>query len=277
LVSIYKQNPWAIYLLVGITYPTIYEAVQMYKTGIEYLEDIGNYVDLVYIWGSVAMCFLHAHYTPYAFISKLCTCVIVTLAIRRTFNFLRIFGAFSPIVTMLNQVIWQLRIFMSFYSILILLFALMFAVTGVGNYNIDGKFKDNFYKPEEEGGEPVLDPGTPGIEYVHIGQLFGYILQTLRVSQGDFDLLGKVSFMERTDAYLFWMVWLLTVVLTWIIFLNFIVAEASAVYEDVAEHLDDYIWQQKTDLCAEAESLTPDYMKLESKFPKFIIIRKVET
>ena len=58
---------------------------------------------------------------------------------------------------------------MSFYAILILLFALMFAVTGLGNYTIEGKFREQYYQPAEDGGEPVLDPETPGIEYVHVG------------------------------------------------------------------------------------------------------------
>ena len=79
----------------------------MYQNGLnEYLSDLGNYVDLVYIFGSIAMTFVHIMYSPYLPISKVIISVIVILAIRRTFNFLRIFSALSPIVTMLNNVIW---------------------------------------------------------------------------------------------------------------------------------------------------------------------------
>ena len=102
-----ETKKFAFVLLAGIIYPLIYETVQMFKTGLfEYLTDLGNYVDLLYIWGSVAMSICHYEYSAYVFGSKVMMSIIVTLAIRRTFNFLRIFEALSPIVTMLFNVIW---------------------------------------------------------------------------------------------------------------------------------------------------------------------------
>lgn len=95
-----------IVLLTLIIYPLLYEIIQMFKGGLgEYAADFGNYFDLIYIFGSFIMAFVHWA-NPYSFASKLLMSVIVTLAIRRTFNFLRIFNALSPIVTMLNNVIW---------------------------------------------------------------------------------------------------------------------------------------------------------------------------
>ena len=94
-------------LLVGIVYPFIYETLQLIRIGPkDYFMDLGNYLDLVYILGSIVMTFVHVTHSPYIFMSKLLMALIVTLAIRRTFNFLRIFSALSPIVTMLNNVIW---------------------------------------------------------------------------------------------------------------------------------------------------------------------------
>ena len=265
-------------LLAGILYPAIYETVQMVKTGFfDYLSDLGNYVDLLSIWGSVAMSICHYEYTPYAFGSKVMMSVIVTLAIRRTFNFLRIFEALSPIVTMLFKVIWQLRIFMTFYFILILLFSLMYGVLGVGNYKLKGTFQDTFYKVDEPGGDLVLDPSAPGIEYIKIGLFFGNIFQVVRISMGDFAVIAAADYLPEAENYLFWVIWLITVVLTCIIFLNFIVAEASASYTEVAEQLENYIQLQRADLCGEAESLWPNAFKRESSYPKYIIIRKVET
>ena len=166
LVDVEKDlGNFSIILLCGILYPAVYETVQMFRNYDTYFEDIGNYVDMIYIWGSIAMSILHMEIGPYAFISKLLMSIVVVLAIRRTFNFLRIFEALSPIVTMLNNVVWELRIFMTFYAILVLLFSLMYGVIGIGNYKIAGKFQDAFYQPEVEGGEPVLDSGAPGVEY----------------------------------------------------------------------------------------------------------------
>lgn len=159
------SNNLSFFLLVGVLYPFLYELVQCNQIGFkDYVTDLGNYVDLVYILGSIAMTFVHIALTPYHFISKLIMAVIVTLAIRRTFNFLRIFSALSPIVTMLTNVIWQLRIFMTFYTILTLLFSLMYGVLGLGNVKLKGKFRDNF-NTAKPGEPPKMDDGAPGSEY----------------------------------------------------------------------------------------------------------------
>jgi hypothetical protein len=73
--------------------------------------------------------------------SKFVMAIVVSVSIRRTFNFLRVFDSLSPIVTMLNNVIWKLRFFLTFYFILVLLFSLMYGVLGVGNYKLDGGFR----------------------------------------------------------------------------------------------------------------------------------------
>jgi len=54
----------------------------------------------------------------------------------KTFFFLRIFPTLAPIVVMLKTVVYDLRIFMFFYLILIFMFCQVFAVLGLGN-NID--------------------------------------------------------------------------------------------------------------------------------------------
>ena len=98
---------YALVLLAGILYPFIYESLQLFQVGpMDYFSDLGNYIDLVYILGSIVMTFIHLTVSPYIFVSKFLMAMIVTLAIRRTFNFLRIFSQLSPIVTMLNNVIW---------------------------------------------------------------------------------------------------------------------------------------------------------------------------
>lgn len=93
---------------------------------------------------------------------------------------------------------------------------------------------------------------------------------------GDFGVIAAADYLTPEENYLFWLVWLLTAVLTCIIFLNFIVAEASASYTEVSEQLENYIQQQRADLVAEAESLIPNSVKSAKRYPKFIISRKVE-
>ena len=124
-----------------------YELVQMYKAGFtDYFGDLGNYVDLVYIFGSLVMTILHMTLQKgaYDWPSKLLMLLVVTLAIRRTFNYLRIFSALSPIVTMINKVVFDLNTFMLFYLILCVLFSLMWGILGLGNPSEEGSFQDDW-------------------------------------------------------------------------------------------------------------------------------------
>ena len=62
-------------------------------------------------------------------------------------------------------------------------------------------------------------------------------MSTLRIAMGDFDF-GAANFLTPAENALYWIIWLMVVVMTCIIFLNFIIAEASASYEKVAAELD---------------------------------------
>ena len=103
-VKIKQKYLKIIVALVG--YPLFYETLQIYREDFaEYWGDTGNYFDWVFIIGSFTMVGQHWN-DPYSFLAKLNMSIVVSLAIRRTFNFLRIFDSLSPIVTMLNNVIW---------------------------------------------------------------------------------------------------------------------------------------------------------------------------
>ena len=42
-------------LILAIIYPTGYEFVQQYKIGMrKYLQDVANYLDIIYCWGGIA-------------------------------------------------------------------------------------------------------------------------------------------------------------------------------------------------------------------------------
>jgi len=276
-----SQNLWAYILLLGILYPTVYETVQMLQIGLaDYWSDVGNLVDCTYIWGSVVMSFLHATENPgpYHWVSKLLMIVVGILAIRRTFNFMRVFTKLSPIVTMLTNVFWRLRIFMTFYVILLLLFSLIFGVIGLGNYNLVGDYRTNFWIQNPQSSDPMdgeLSEDAPTIVYFKIGQMASNFVQTLQLSLGDFSLLGPTIFFQKVENILFWIAWFVVLIITNVIFLNFIVAEASAIYSEVSESLQNYIQQQRADLVAEAESLIPGWAKKSAWFPKYIIIRRL--
>jgi len=68
--------------------------------------------------------------------------IIIFLGLLRTFTFLKIVAALSPIVTMLTNVVYDLRIFLFFYVILTVLFSLLLGIIGLGNRNIEGPFQN---------------------------------------------------------------------------------------------------------------------------------------
>ena len=76
---------------------------------------------------------------------------------------------------------------------------------------------------------------------------------------------------------MYWLYWLLVVILTCIVFLNFIIAEASNSYTEVKNRLNAIINLEKASLIIEAEDMTFDRLKDETMFPKYIIIRQIET
>ena len=75
---------------------------------------------------------------------------------------------------------------------------------------------------------------------------------------------------------MFWLFWLIMVVVASIVFLNFIIAEASASYEKVAGEVDQYILKEQANLIGESEVMTPGFLKSENSYPKYIIIRRVD-
>lgn len=65
-------------------------------------------------------------------------------------------------------------------------------------------------------------------------------------------------------------------ILSNIIFLNFIIAEASASYEKVMERLDGQIMLERANMINECESMAPSSFITKDRFPRYIINRTVE-
>jgi hypothetical protein len=190
--------------------------------------------------------------------------LIVIQVLLKTFFFLRIFPTLAPIVVMLKTVIYDLRIFMLFYFVLIFMFCQVFAILGLGNkinldnYSDEGSGIGRLLAKKGGGGgsskstvgaqEMNADTGVDQLsgasldesakDYNAIGLHFGNFLWTLRVSIGDNSLIEAAKKLEGPENIIFWLLWILVVVTTCIIFLNFIVAEASGSYAKVTETLN---------------------------------------
>jgi hypothetical protein len=159
---------------------------------------------------------------------------------------------------MLKTVIYDLRIFMLFYTILIGLFCQVFAVMGLGNlYPTKEDTKKRMLlrilkakggggggggtaaasSSDEFGSNDMINAAAK--EYKALGLHIGEFMWTLRLSLGDGSAIEAAKKLETPAEHrVFWIMWLIVTIVTCVIFLNFIVAEASASYVKVTETLE---------------------------------------
>jgi hypothetical protein len=84
---------------------------------------------------------------------------------------------------MITEVVYDLRIFLIFYIILLAAFCNIFAVLGLGNYTGDG----------------VIDRSKNGKEYEAIGLHLGEFLWTFKISLGDFSVINPSKSLTKIE------------------------------------------------------------------------------
>ena len=152
----------------------------------------------------------------------------------------------SYIVTMIRKVFYDLRIFMFFYFILILMFSAILSILKVGNYELSNDPETRHIREN-----PL---GYPNQEYKHLPYLFANIFTVTRISLGDFDFDASTK-LDDFENIVFWFVWFAIVMMTCIIFLNFIIAEVSSSYEEVKTHIKGLILKERASLIKESEDM----------------------
>ena len=145
--------------------------------------------------------------------SKFFMILVVFYTMFCTFERLRVIQEFSYIVTMIREVINDLKIFLLFFTIVILSFSNVLDIVG----------------------------HSANEEYKSIGPLWGNLFATLRLSLGDFDFSQIVSNKFYLMHVMFWAVWVIMVIFSSLIFLNFIIAEVSNSYSNCREKIDQNI------------------------------------
>ena len=132
---------------------------------------------------------------------------------------------------MINQVMSDLKEFIAFYIILLVKFSCILSILGVGNYDItDNEALKELIKESQESDERTDD--YPGYEYLDINKFSQNIVTILRFSLGDYDF-GPINHLSAFERTMFWIVWVIIVLMTCIVFLNFIIAEVSYSYQKV--------------------------------------------
>lgn len=114
--------------------------------------------------------------------------IITFPLITKTFFFLRVFKTLTPIVVMLQRVIYDLKIFMLFFAILILLLSRTFAVLGLGNAAMRTDLTSR------QKGRLVTKLRSYK-DYQFIGLSWGDFMWTLRISIGDNSAIGDAAYL----------------------------------------------------------------------------------
>jgi len=174
---------------------------------------------------------------------------------------------------MLFTVVKDLRVFNFFYLLISIMFSMLISVQGLGNHLVPGNFKKLYGK------DPSKIPDDIGVtEYKYIGLIFGNMVDVIKISAGDFGIIAKSTYdSDFKENLTFWILWFIIALVAGIVFLNFIIAEASASYEKINANVDVNIMNAKAILIAEADLLRPTWAKSKLKYPKYIIKRAVES
>jgi hypothetical protein len=76
------QQIYSILLAIGVIYPAFYDWTQMFRGGLsEYLGDMWNYTDMLYIWSSIGNIISQNINGPFALISKILMILIIIVAL----------------------------------------------------------------------------------------------------------------------------------------------------------------------------------------------------
>ena len=82
--------------------------------------------------------------------------------------------------------------------------------------------------------------------------------------------------MDEETAFIFWVLWFIIAILTFVIFLNFIIAEAAGSYNRVKANISNILTHARVVLINETEEWLGKVLKGNRNFPKYIIARKIE-
>ena len=135
------QQIFGIVLAVGIAYPACYEGIQFVHEGpSEYFNDSWNYSDFISIFSGIINIGQQFIMSPFTVAARANMILVVFMLLLKTLFFLRVIESMSSIVTMIRNVVYDLRVFLTFYAIITVLFSLLIDILGIGNFKLAEEF-----------------------------------------------------------------------------------------------------------------------------------------
>lgn len=178
---------------------------------------------------------------------------MIVFSVSRTMEYLRIIDSFSHIVTMMFSVLMEMGDFLIFLVIVCFFLSMIPAILQFGNYDHKGK------------------TASP---YEFLNMNVANLILILRFAMADFDNIGFIETLSDNENRAFWILWVLIVILTAIIFMNFVISKATYTYDRISERLNEYILKDKTQMIGEADLMKPRFLRNYDNYPKYFIIRK---
>lgn len=97
-----------------------------------------------------------------------------------------------------------------------------------------------------------------------------------RTSLGDFDVDSFSSLPGGSIIIAAWIIWLIAVIISNIIFMNFLIAVISESYEKIMQKMTSQTYKGKVDLIYERESQFKDEdLNNPQLFPRYIVLRRL--
>ena len=201
-------------------------------------------------------------------VKKSITIMLSFLILIKTFFFMRLFRSMAHLVSMMQQVMKDLQAFLIFFFVLIWITSFVFSTIGLGNpAEIDASGND---------ATKAKGTSTAGKEYQYLPRWLAQWFSVLRIALADFDFAASME-LEPFENILYWMTWVVLVIITCIIFLNFIIAEVSSSYESIKTEVNGCIEQDRAQLINESEDmLLQSQKKNPKKFPRYLVRREVD-
>lgn len=198
--------------------------------------------------------------------------ILALVILAKTFFFLRVFDSLSFLVSMLMQVFYDLRSFATFYILILVMFACMLSIIDWGNFefNDDDVIRNIQYTST-----------GPDKEYLLINKFFARMVFILRISLGDLNFDGS-TYLNPFENGCFMYITFLAIIVTNIIFMNFIIAEVSSSYQTVMDTLDVTLLRERGGLINESQDILRARFgdkRIETwkhLFPKYIIKRELD-
>lgn len=148
--------------------------------------------------------------------------------------------------------LFDLKSFATFYVLILVLFACLLSIIDWGNFEFSDDPDVRFL---EYNGSGIGD------EYVKLSKFLARVVAILRISMGDLDFAAS-DFLNPFENHCFWFVLILSIIVTNVIFMNFIIAEVSTSYATVMAELDVTLLRERGGLINEAQAI------LQARFGK---------